>query len=75
MGPAWSEASLIGFAYAYEQRTNWRSQIDPYIVPTAELKDFVGNANEKRPWYPQPDPYMMPTAELKDSVGNAKSRQ
>ncbi len=24
IGPAWSEARLIGFGYAYEQRTHWR---------------------------------------------------
>lgn len=41
IGPAWSEASLIGFAYAYEQRTMVRDQIQPYIVPQVELADIV----------------------------------
>lgn len=41
IGPAWSEASLIGFAYAYEQRTMVRDQIQPYIAPQVELADIV----------------------------------
>lgn len=41
LGSEWSEASLIGFAYAYEQRTNWRRRIKPYIAPTVELRDFL----------------------------------
>ncbi|MCJ1311116.1 hypothetical protein MMC25_004786 [Agyrium rufum] len=42
MGTAFSEASLIGFAYAYEQRTKVRNQVQPYIVPNTELWDVVG---------------------------------
>ena len=45
IGPAFSEASLIGFAYAYEQRTMVRNQVQPYIVPKTELVDVVGKAN------------------------------
>ncbi|KAL8787832.1 MAG: hypothetical protein Q9213_002019 [Squamulea squamosa] len=41
IGPAWSEASLIGFAYAYEQRTMVRDQVQPYLVPKIELADVV----------------------------------
>ncbi|KAL8937160.1 MAG: hypothetical protein Q9216_004558, partial [Gyalolechia sp. 2 TL-2023] len=41
LGPAWSEASLIGFAYAFEQRTNVRNQVQPYLVPNVELTDVV----------------------------------
>ncbi|KAL8808312.1 MAG: hypothetical protein Q9182_000132 [Xanthomendoza sp. 2 TL-2023] len=41
IGPAWSEASLIGYAYAYEQRTMVRSQFQPYLVPKTELADVV----------------------------------
>ncbi|KAL8649221.1 MAG: hypothetical protein Q9226_005666 [Calogaya cf. arnoldii] len=41
IGPAWSEASLIGFAYAYEQRTMVRKQIQPYIKAQVELADIV----------------------------------
>lgn len=40
-GALWSEESLIGFAYAYEQRTNVRQKVKPYILPTTELKDVV----------------------------------
>jgi len=42
IGPAWSEASLIGFAYAFEQRTMVRNKVQPYIVPSTELVDVVG---------------------------------
>ena len=42
LGPLWSEALLIGFAYAFEQRTMVRDKEQPYIVPTTELVDVVG---------------------------------
>ncbi|CAO2647575.1 Nn.00g084970.m01.CDS01 [Neocucurbitaria sp. VM-36] len=41
-GAYWSEADLIGFAYAYEQRTNVRMKVKPYIEPSIELVDVVG---------------------------------
>ncbi|ORX92929.1 amidase signature domain-containing protein [Clohesyomyces aquaticus] len=41
-GAHWSEADLIGFAYAFEQRTLVRDQIKPYIQPTTELADVIG---------------------------------
>lgn len=44
MGPKWSEADLIGFAYAYEQRTHHRNDKQPYIVPNVELGDVVASA-------------------------------
>lgn len=42
LGAAWSEADLIGFAYAYEQRTMTRNKVQPYIMPKTELVDVVG---------------------------------
>ena len=42
MGRAWSEADLIGYAYAFEQRTMVRNQVQPYLVPTTELVNVVG---------------------------------
>ena len=42
MGPKWSEELLIGFAYAYEQRTHTRSKVKPCIVPNIQLQDVVG---------------------------------
>lgn len=41
MGRKFSEADLIGFAYAYEQRTMHRNDVQPYIVPNIELADIV----------------------------------
>ncbi|KAK0105226.1 hypothetical protein ONS96_004626 [Cadophora gregata f. sp. sojae] len=41
IGAMWSEESLIGFAYAFEQRTQVRSSIKPYISPTIQLADVV----------------------------------
>lgn len=40
-GAHWSEESLIGFAYAFEQRTMARNKIKPYIAPTTELSDVI----------------------------------
>ncbi|KAG9838751.1 amidase, partial [Aureobasidium melanogenum] len=41
MGNKFSEAELIGLAYAYEQRTMHRNDVQPYIIPNIELGDFV----------------------------------
>ncbi|KAK3393554.1 amidase [Podospora didyma] len=41
MGAHFSEAKLIGLAYAYEQRTLVRNTIVPYIQPKTELVDVV----------------------------------
>lgn len=41
LGDKWSEETLIGYAYAYEQRTLHRSKVQPYIRPNIELKDVV----------------------------------
>ena len=42
IGRAWSEADLIGYAYAFEQRTMVRNLVQPYLVPTTELVNVVG---------------------------------
>ena len=36
------EEKLIGLAFAFEQKTMVRSQVQPYIVPNIELGDFAG---------------------------------
>ncbi|KAF2259494.1 amidase [Lojkania enalia] len=41
-GDYWSEVDLIGFAYAFEQRTMVRQMIKPYIQPTTEIADVLG---------------------------------
>ena len=35
---------MIGYAYAYEQRTQTRNKVQPYIVPSTELVDVVGKS-------------------------------
>ncbi|KIW07331.1 uncharacterized protein PV09_02181 [Verruconis gallopava] len=43
LGAKWSEATLIGLAYAFEQRTMVRNKVRPYIVPNIELANVLGN--------------------------------
>ncbi|KAG1743677.1 amidase signature enzyme [Suillus paluster] len=44
LGTAWSEYSLVGFAYAYEQKTQTRLQRKAYAaaIPTTQLADVIG---------------------------------
>ena len=41
LGRRFDEATLIGFAYAYEQRNMHRNDVQPYLVPNIELGDVV----------------------------------
>jgi amidase len=41
-GGYWSEETLIGFAYAFEQRTHVREKVKPFIRPSIELEHVVG---------------------------------
>jgi len=45
IGTAWSEYELIGFGYAYEQRTQTRLQRLAYAaaIPTTQLADVIGS--------------------------------
>lgn len=38
LGPRFSEANLIGYAYDYEQITHHRDDVQPFIQPTTELE-------------------------------------
>ncbi|KAF1990326.1 amidase [Aulographum hederae CBS 113979] len=49
-GAKWSEATLIGLAYAFEQRTMARNTVQPYFVPTTELVDVVARRGHWGPW-------------------------
>ncbi|KEY64704.1 hypothetical protein S7711_02903 [Stachybotrys chartarum IBT 7711] len=42
LGGLFTEETLIGLAYAFEQKTLNRNQVQPYIVPDIELGDIVG---------------------------------
>lgn len=46
LGTAFSDFSLIGFAFAYEQKTRTRlaRKAVPEAIPTTQLKDVVGKA-------------------------------
>jgi amidase len=41
LGRKWSEAELISYAYAFEQRTMARNKVQPYLVPNIELADVI----------------------------------
>ncbi|KAH0831044.1 amidase signature domain-containing protein [Lanmaoa asiatica] len=47
LGTAWSEYELIGFGYAYEQRTQTRLQRRAYAaaIPTAQLADVISSGS------------------------------
>lgn len=42
LGAAWSEETLIGCAFAYEQRTLVRKKVRPTVMPKTQLEDVVG---------------------------------
>lgn len=42
LGDLFSEETLIGIAYAFEQRTDVRHAVRPYVRPRTELRDVVG---------------------------------
>ncbi|KAH6693353.1 amidase [Leptodontidium sp. MPI-SDFR-AT-0119] len=44
LGPKFSEVTLIGMAYAFEQRTMARSKILPYLSPRIDLVDVASHA-------------------------------
>ncbi|KAF7183023.1 hypothetical protein CNMCM7691_002767 [Aspergillus felis] len=41
LGPRWSEESLIGMAYAFEQRTLVRKKLQRYIEPRSDLSSIL----------------------------------
>ena len=63
VGRRWSEETLIGLAYAFEQRTRVRGRVRPFVRPQFELLDLkrdtvdrnvraltVQRGNVSRPW-------------------------
>jgi amidase len=43
LGAKFTEAKLIGLAYAFEQKTKVRDKVQPYTVPRTELVDVIGH--------------------------------
>jgi amidase len=41
-GRKWSEETLVGLAFAFEQRTVVRKKVKLYLVPKVELSDVLG---------------------------------
>lgn len=46
-GKLWSEETLIGFAYAYEQRTNVRKAVKALYGPSTELVDVIEHRDDQ----------------------------
>lgn len=46
LGDRFSEEVLIGVVYAFEQRTNARGPLKPYVLRETELWDVVGRHGE-----------------------------
>ncbi|RDA86599.1 hypothetical protein CP532_6013 [Ophiocordyceps camponoti-leonardi (nom. inval.)] len=46
-GPRFSEEALIGMAFAFEERTQERQKIEPFIKPKTELVDVLKQKEEK----------------------------
>lgn len=46
LGKKWSEETLIGLAYAFEQRTKVRERMRPFISPTFGLSDQLRSIDE-----------------------------
>ncbi|KIW18920.1 hypothetical protein PV08_03209 [Exophiala spinifera] len=42
IGLPFTETKLIGYAYAFEQLTKVRDQVDPIVMPKTELRDVAG---------------------------------
>jgi amidase len=42
-GKKWSEETLVGLAYAFEQRTGVREKVKPYMAPTVEIADILSS--------------------------------
>lgn len=45
MAGKWTEPSLIGYAYAYEQMTKIRDTVKPFVVPTVDLAQVASHSN------------------------------
>lgn len=48
IGTKFTEETLIGYAYAYEQRTAVRNRISPKVLPKLDLRDAVVRKEEMR---------------------------
>jgi len=43
LGDKWSDAKIVGLAYAMEQRTRVRGKVKPVVRPRTELRDVAGS--------------------------------
>jgi amidase len=42
LGARFTEAKLVGLAYAFEQKTKFRDDVQPYLIPNFEIGAFAG---------------------------------
>jgi len=47
VGTAYSEYTLMGYAYAFEQKTMTRLAGKPYAIPQTQLADFVTSGSSR----------------------------
>jgi amidase len=43
LGEKWSEAKLLGLAFAFEQKTNHAKSAKPIVMPKTELEDVLAS--------------------------------
>ena len=48
LGDKFTEAKLLGMAYAFEQKTQVRDKVQPYLVPKSELGHVIGRRRRRR---------------------------
>ena len=46
LGARFTDAKLIGLAYAFEQRTMIRKTVRPYIAPRTDLRNVIETLHE-----------------------------
>ena len=71
LGRRWSEETLIGLAYAFEQRTMVRRRMRPLISPSFELGDIGSRALEAM--HTAPEPFVRESL-AEQSLPNATAR-
>ena len=75
VGRRWSEETLIGLAFAFEQRTRVREKMRPYISPTFELGDQISRLDHVDPESAIPVRVQSPDPNYNDGLTLSESMQ